>query len=368
MIREVSRKQLSEQFAAGPSVFLLAPNYEERSIGSSLLLQELLQIHASADVGVHWVTIQTRSSRDLLDTIKSENLSRARSLVTSDRARKSTLWMGEVGAIETIIAETTALCREVSDDTVDLYLDISGMPRSYVSQIFSHYTNGWSGSGRRTTRRMANLYLMYTPARSYAPTVGIDSLGSVKGSASKRHFLQMVETLSDIDLVLFASGNQHDAAQTHDVLRSLSATINIRETIFAFMNIENLLYSYRHISESSWLFQQSYSESKVVSYVFDYVDAARHLEENLAHVLTAHLSMDQKSGVLPGYFIAPFGPKPLGVLAEIAVAHYKREIEEKTSFVPQADILHIGGFQYTSLYSMGRMPTKVYKLELPLQL
>jgi len=104
------------------------------------------------------------------------------------------------------------------------------------------------------------------------------------------------------------------------------------------------------------LLAQAHEKGDHVEFTFSPADASRRLD-----IIAEDALRKQLQGERHPFIVAPFGPKPLTIAAYFAVARFCRQGQESHSR-PVADIALMSGFQYMSVYSMGKGDISVYAI------
>lgn len=372
MIKPLSEVELKESISdeSVSHVFVIAPNYEERSVGASELLDRLLidnQMHAN--VGVFQITLQSPRSMDVLDRIKAVNRNYSKDLLgnrvnfVSERVRKP---MPEQTSIP-LMTKIRKLC-EATGRHVRLYLDVSAIPRTVLLKILDTFLGDWKFPdgvmvGRHSV--IESIAFIYTPALSYPRTHDADVLGAVRGRYTQSPLHEMVSSdKGRVDVSLCLSGTPHEVAQT---LATLPITggpsdgVILRPLVYITQN--NFDLSYKKFGSNLWAIRELRDRSVSLAYTFGISHVAETLDSHAQQAAMAHIDRlnrdpDDKSLFL----IGGFGPKPVGLCAYLAKKRYDAILSQR-GIMDQSDVLVMDGSQYTSIYSVGKGIAQMYVID-----
>ncbi|MEU2030768.1 hypothetical protein [Nocardia amamiensis] len=368
IITSASEAELAESFARPDigHVFVIAPNYEERSLGATELLDRCLPKSSEQRVGVFQITLQSTRPRDVLDRIKSSNRRYSEQQLrsrTNFMAEPATIPMGQASFVP-MMAKIRRLCRD-SGDQVRLYIDISALPRTILLGMLDDLLGAWSptigGVAVGRTSRITSIFFIYTPARRYPPKHSDDTLGVIRGRYSHAPLHELLsEQVSRVELCLFLAGNSHDAAQTLGALPQRGGPADgVGLHAFMYFSPDNALLSYSKFGDNLWSIRELRARSVQLTYTFGITHTADLLGRYAQNAAHDHLQRDDENA---WFLIGGFGPKPVGLCSYLAKKRYD-SIVGKSGILNQSDVLVVDGSQYTSLYSIDSGPARVYHID-----
>lgn len=355
MIRKISSKEINSK---ENNVFIISPNFEERSIGG---FEDLLKDNVLNDTsGVFVITLQAPKPKEILDEIKLANTLRVLEKLESYKIKSISVEITYpvihyLDFFHEIIKFSKSLASEIN-----LYVDISSLPRNIIFRFFDHlFKNRFDGKIVVDGLTIKSLNFLYTPSESYPQTVNIDLLGSIIGMYTEAPFHKLIREYNTVDLFLFLSGNSHDAAQTYSLTSENNVASNIVRHIFIYLDENNLLYSYKKIAENIGVMNRSRERGDSKNYLFSYEHIGNTLYDKIQELVRRH--RPQKSMVVLG----AFGPKPVSLCSYLAKVRYEYLMSNsKKSSI--ADVLTDDSAQYTSIYSHGRKQSQIYNIQFEL--
>lgn len=346
-------------------VLIAAPNYEERSLGSTALFARLSENVPSAQVSALVFKFSSGLGPVLLDAVKEANSLRGIATLQSAGIERILLhpvrWPLNQESVQPLVSEVLSLCRDTAP-CIDLFIDISALPRNLLLGLVESLLRDWSDSGVRTGSgsRIASVSIVYTPAKSYPQRYSDDLLGTIRGKyTSKRLDEFLHHTDNQIDLVLSLSGTGHDAAQ---VLGSMpifgGANVQIRP--FMFMSDDNIIESFGKFALNAWSIRQLRAVESRPNYLFGIEALSRHLTRDAITTAEKHAL---KGGDSWHYLLAGFGPKPIGFSCYLAKRVYDVRMRALRSW-GTSDVLLTSGAQYSTIYSIGARNTRIWRLDI----
>lgn len=364
MIREINDLALSELLSDErfSNVFIVAPNFEERSIGA---IEKIVSLSRGtrSNISVLLTTLQAVKPREILDEIKENNARRAKKMLEE---------AGIPTVVESLIYPDTpdpdAYFRRLIEsmvrktEMIRLFIDISSLPRRiifrFIDFILDRDVNGARPKIRVDRLDIDSINFMYTPAESYPSGTDADLLGSIRGLYSGKSLHRLVESASVSDVGVLLAGNSHDAAQCYDDLTEVGITARINSHAFVYLNQENLLLSYRKLALNIGVVNRIFSRRGDLIYFFSIEQLGRLFLKLVRESILKHKQF--RSSV---FLTAPFGPKPVSMISYFVKKKYDRSLD-RIEGKRTSDILVISGGQYTSIYSYGRRATKTYSISL----
>lgn len=351
-------------------VFVIAPNFEERSMGSAELIESVLNEAINPDaVAIFQITLQSKRPLDLLDQIKSKNRDRSQELLgrlSKFEHRIIEYPMGSEASVP-MIKRIRSLCADTGR-RVKLFLDISALPRTVLFEVIEALIRDWKpNSGVRVARDcvVQSIAFMYTPAREYAPGHDSDLLGPVVGRYTRDPLHALVDNRRDrVDLSLSLAGTAHEVAFTVGTLPSSGGPADgFVVKPFMYFGRQNFRHSYEKFGQHLWSIRQMKGRFEPLAYTFSIGHMASLLEEHAVSAAAHHLARLRSNGNDRSFFIVGgFGPKPIGLCAFLAKKRYDSIVGSHGLF-DQSDVLVMQGSQYTSMYSIGAEATEIYEID-----
>ncbi|CPZ33672.1 hypothetical protein [Mycobacteroides abscessus] len=351
-------------------VFVIAPNFEERSLGATELLENALDNVQNRDsVAIFQITLQSKRPTDILDRIKSVNRDLSCDTLAARaqfESRVIELPMGSESSVP-MITRIRRLC-ENSGRRVKLYLDISALPRTVLFEIIEALLRDWDPStGVRVAREcfVVSIGFLYTPARSYAAGHDADVLGTIVGRYTRDPLHALVDNHRDrVDISLSLAGTAHEVAQTVGTLpASGGPSDGLVLRPFMYFSRSNYKLSHDKFGDHLWAIRQLKNRFEPLAYTFSIPHMASLLAEHASTAARDHLVRLRNNPADRSFFIiGGFGPKPIGLCAYLAKKRYD-SIVAAQGLSDQSDVLVMQGSQYTSIYSVGAEDTQVYEID-----
>lgn len=338
------------------NVFVFSPNFEERSIGGFIdLLDEEIFTNQS---GVISITLQARKPKEILDEIKTENSDFINKILAEKKIKNKRLEIKyPILEYKNFTFEIIDFCKSVSNN-INLFLDITSMPRNIIFRFFDILFNSIKGDKIVLEKLTINsLNFIYTPAKSYPNNVNIELLGKIIGIYSERSFHRLLIEYGMVELIIFLSGNSHDAAQTYSLTNENKIASNIDKHIMIYLNEDNLRFSYNKIAENIGVISQSLLSNDKMDYIFNYEHMAISLYNKIQLIYERHKQMDSLLA------IGAFGPKPVSLCSYLAKVRYEH-VMKKSSFIYKGEVLTTDFSQYTSIYSHGREKSTIFNIDI----
>lgn len=367
MLRQLTQQQLVEHLAATScgAVFFLAPNYEERSIGSAVALVELSKEIPARRLASMVLKFQSGLKPVILDRIKNDNNQRAIRYLESrgvSIAHEGVTWPFTQEHFQPILRRLLDLCGTTGPES-ELFLDISALPRSLLlgllDSLMSMQRKGRIRVGQSSY--IVAVHLIYTPAERYPVGHANDLPGAVYG---RYHQQRLDEFLArpdaQTDLVLSLAGTAHDAAQ---VVSSVPAvgSVDLTTVAFHFFSHENAAHSFEKIALNAWTLRQLSAMSADIRYFFGVEHTADSIADLAARAAIKHLESGEPNSSL---VLAGFGPKIVGIACYLGKRVYDQIMVEHDGW-SKSDVLLAGSDQYTTIYSIGRREPVYFRIDLP---
>jgi hypothetical protein len=218
-----------------------------------------------------------------------------------------------------------------------LLIDISCMPRAIILALGETL----SGLYERTPHFPA--FIMYSTPQRYPVSRYAAEVGRLKAVKAGRALAEIVEDSNRVDAVIFLGRQGFDAKQFIDSLprgRRINAHL--------FFNRDNPLHSL----EVSRANQVVLNDETVTTRTYLTMESAHEKLMEWARTVP----VDQ-AGL---YLVAPFGPKPLAFSSALALGAIGRRGQNAN--VVRADVVVLGGHQYSTPYSLGLRQVCLYKM------
>lgn len=337
------------------NVFIFAPNFEERSMGGVMDLME--QNLLVKNCGILSITLQARKPKEILDAIKSENTNILKSGIKKlDIAFQDFEIKYPILEYNGFFFEILEFCRLVSK-SINLYIDISSLPRSIIFRFFDFlFKRHYKGKIEFDNLTFESLNFIYTPALKYPGSVNIDILGKIVGMYTELPFHRIVKEYDLIDLILFTAGNSHDAAQVYSLTNENNKS-SIERHLMVYLDQNNLHLSFSKMTENIGVLNRSRLSRDNLNYVFNYEHVGLIMINKVKKIVQRHKGSDSFLA------IGAFGPKPVSLCSYLTKVHYEFLLET-TENNSVADVLTHDSAQYTSIYSIGRKPSKVFNIDI----
>lgn len=338
---------------ADNKLFLIFPNFEERSVASARLLSSSSnKMLKTSSVMVYW--LQGDHPAEMLDHVKEENVHRVRRLLEHKVAffRETQLSYPQWSRRKFEDAVKAHIATMVGE--LEIIMDISCVPRSLLSQLlevlFPLYRK-WPFKIAGVSIKGMRFY--YTWAADYPRSVGPELLGDLTGYRGDRSLLQFVEGKDSVRMVLTCAGTGHDALQASSVAAHLSRASTVKMNAFMFMNHRAVARSYEHMTRNQGLIGALSRRGESFRTFFS-VDQFSDILENIVN----ELRYEHRDGNC-SLVLGPFGPKIFGVCALLAARNYLRQ-SIKYRYANSVDIFDLNGHQYLTTYSIGAGITDCY--------
>lgn len=334
-----------------PIFCFLAPNFEERSLGSALQLSKLENSDANNKILALIVTLQREQPPEILDAIKSSNRDRCQRLLESSQIDYEKILVHYPStSYKPLFSKVIELMVSLGDK-IDLAIDISALPRNLLFMLLEYLFPPDKPSPQHLyNTKVHKIYFLYTWACRYPIGFAPELLGGIKGYLSGEPLHRIVDKNNGANLVVVGSGGGHDAIQTLNICRNSPYADKIVRRILFYIHRDRVAQSYVQFSGQQALFIQSEEHNNSIGYVFSPVHAYTEFLASMPD--SGHEDNRYKS-----FIIAPFGPKPLALFAYFALREYK-----SSGGMGHSDILDHDEAQYLSVYSIGSCKMSVYSL------
>lgn len=360
MLEQLQKQEFVDSIlSAGRNLlFLVSPNFEDRSTRTTDWLAPELAKYPDRHSKIFFnvVSLQGAHPPEMLDVIKSENVSQVlTTLVKHSIPHKHQVLTHPIPDPRSFYSDVEGHLREMGQP-IDLIIDISCFPRRILFHLlnFLFSISPTSGLG---APKLENIYFLYTWADRYPTGLAPEFVGEIKSYLSGKSFREMLLNTDEAHVCIFTSGTSYDANLAYEQTLS-GVNANISRTIFVLMQKTNVLQSLKHVYAHHFLITEARSTKKDgIEFVFSPVDAAFRLQKTVEGLVDRHVTQQRSL-----FAVAPFGPKPLGLVAYLAVAHYQTLLAMKNSHEPKGDIIYMSGAQYMSVYSIGWRETSIYKI------
>lgn len=364
ILGEIDVRAVEELVAEGgaPVLFVVAPNFEDRSVYSAEWMSPHVADSSRFAVQVLW--LQTPGVDDIFDQIKADNRD-AVSTIFRRLKEKNRLEVTRIDLPAAGVNTPLARCRSLADGLgggVTLVLDISSLPRTLVRHLLDGFIRERSEASG--LQRYARIICLYTSAGDYPVGADSDMIGGVIGYFTKKNIHSLISDAGVLDAAVSLAGTGHDSAQTLDALweHGLPARTSISGLVL--LNRENFVYSYKRLAHTAWVLNRARQYDTEVIYSFEIADVVRHVFERTDLAVRSHREYLLSGGEgMPTFLIGGFGPKPIGLAALLAGMRYRR-LMESLNLVATVDVLQVRGWQYTTRYSHGSGSLKAFEIAL----
>jgi hypothetical protein len=330
------------------ALFIFFPNFEERSVRGAQLITQHPKIKKRSSAMVFW--FQRSRPPEVLDTVKSENKERVIKLCRPQWTDVSGQELAYPDASYKFFQSAVRSKLASMAPVADIVVDISATPRNMLFQLFEFLfpSNRWPVKVEGTTLR--SVYFLYSWAQDYPSSLAPESLGDFKGYNSHKPLSEILREGKNVQLVVCGAGTGHDALQALTVVEHAIPNAKLESDVFMLLNRNNVIRSYEQMARHQALLIHLHGRGSSFRVAF----SIEHLASEFMNI-AANAARKHKKG--RGLLVlGPFGPKPLGLCAYFAAREYKRQ---STNF---AEILHLSGDQYLTLYSLGVGETELYEM------
>lgn len=363
ILRELSIDDLGHQLASGssPSVYMVAPNFEDRSVAAAKWIQELLSPGELNAMQILW--LQTPGVDDVFDRIKADNRDdlAGRFAFLGHNLKVSRLDLPN-GDTEALLRNNAELAKRVGGNAT-LVLDISSLPRNVVRRLLGGIVRAHYRYGQRA-KPFGRVVFLYTAAASYPPGADADMIGGVVGYFTGESIHDLISRAGILDATVSLAGTSHDAAQTLDALWNHGLTAHSTISATVLLNRENFVYSYQRLAHGTWAVKEAAAKNTELVYAFELGDAIRDMFERTDSAIARHRAYRDHGGLgQPTFLLGGFGPKPIGLAALLAQMRYENTMATG-GYETTSDVLKITGWQYTTRYSHGEGVIKAFEVDL----
>jgi hypothetical protein len=350
----LSRVNISDQQSANiKNIFMVCPNFEERSIG---FLDSLDSLDTS-NFFFFITKLKGANAQDMLDEIKDENTKEAIDRLKANKINYE--YQKFQYPLKDLKQYINAILKYIKSITLDcnLYIDISSMPRNLIFRfldfIFAHIHQNYIKIDQLIIR---SVYICYTPAIDYPVTDNIDQIGGIKGIYTNQPFHSLIRDCDKVDLFMFTAGNTYDASQTYSQSDEDGVNSSISRHVLVFLNKDNLFHSYKKIGQNIRLISMAMDNRDKMTYFYSIEQISNILCEEVKHIFIDNQRFE-KSFLAVG----AFGTKTICLCSYLAKKKFEILAQNNTNH--QSDILTNDIGQYVSIYSIGKKNSEYYKIE-----
>lgn len=337
-------------------VFVVAPNFEDRSVHSAdwLAAQEV-----AGRLAMQVLWFQTPGVDDIFDRIKADNRDRVLAQFKHlDSCLAATRVDLPATDVNIVLGRLRRLANEVGGRAT-LVLDISSIPRAVVRLLIDALSRVNGGVPERPFDR---ILCLYSAASEYPQGVDSDMIGGVLGYFTDRSIYDLISTAGILEAVVSLAGTSHDSAQTLDALWEHGLRARTSISAIAYMNRSNMVYSYERLARAAWVLNKAKINDTEMIYAFELGDAVRHIFERTDRALEHHMDYRRAGGEgIPTYLVGGFGPKPIGLAALLASMRYEH-VMSRQKLPATSDVLQVRGSQYTTRYSHGVSELRCFEI------
>jgi hypothetical protein len=327
------------------TLLVTSPNYEERSLALPAFILNSIKSKQINEQNFVFKFLTLQGSRyqavGILDELKQFNIDKAK----KDFANFNVQWKiidypdgYNQGTISDLLKEWA---QQLNGVKANIIVDISGLPRSIIidlSRAIDELPDIYK-------TKIQNIFVIYTSAKTYPQLRYPQDIGSIRAHFSKRPIQDMIHgRCSRVETTIFPGIQGFEAKLLIDELHNTEGSRHI----LVFASGRDFMTSMIIMRANQLALQQA----KDIEYYFSIPDGVRKMEESISSQIQTVLQR-----VVPGTFflIAPFGPKPF------AWVSYSMSKKIKTLTSADAEIALLSGFQYTSVYSLGKGHMSIFQ-------
>lgn len=350
MFEEISETKVSEMLKNENNFVIMLVNYEERSLAF------LKKLRKAAPERLFLSVIELYPggySIETLEALKKKHLAAAKTLWEPFRKSfcrnkyprpnkmkfreelgKQLSAFAEAAGSFNVIIDLSCLPKKIMYDAIDCIYTFSHNNPSYIKNVFANYTS---------PKKYPNL--------GFEQTIGVPH-ADMEGVSLADFLEKSLQQGRDIKAIFIPGFEPSPIITTFDLLESYQFS---KMYVLLFFDGSNLWRGLRVMRVNQLFFHKTSQQSDkcYVDYCFSYLQGMNHIVEK------AQRFMQENSSTI---IFAPFGPKPFTLACFLTC----KALKTKGIF---ADIVHISGLQYTSVYSIGesqfitiQLPSNVSKL------
>lgn len=225
---------------------------------------------------------------------------------------------------------------------VSIVLDISCFPKTVLWRILEVL----SSLADKPESPIVSFWGVYTWAKRYSEEIGaVGELRCHYAGNIEEYFSRIAS--SDEFLIVLPSHHGFEGKAAYEMLAGRPTT----RYVFFMLNREDPLRSLKTLYSNQALLDSTEQHDTRIKYFYTLVDGMREVES------VVHSQLTEDSSQL--FLFAPFGPKPLSMYCFLVANRLRKN---KT----QADMISLGSYQYTSVYSYGVLYQS--SVEIPLRI
>ena len=346
MIREIDYETFNLRLkqSYNPILVILNLNYEDRTLAC---LQKLISNIQKRQIIFIIIELRTSWHVDILEERIELNRKIAKEIFDQYKIDNWNIWnieypLKDLGIIQTLLESSLRFI----PSPIDLLLDISCMPRELILAILDNVIKI-----NKSYKIFNSILAIYVWAKRYPCISYPQAIGLPRGYINRGIDLGDIlrqRKVENIILVIFPGSQGFEGKQVYDAF----AEFRGERYVLFFVNRNDPWSSLPTHWANQSLVQASQRDDTFIEYYFTISDGMRHLKNILQKA-------KEKS---EGFFIAPFGPKPLTIGSFLIIREFLN-LKKETSI---ADIILLSSFQYTSTYSIGVSETSIFEINITL--
>jgi hypothetical protein len=341
-MRSRALTELPSLIGESESIFIVAPNYEPRSVlGMPDLISVLKSLNGKVRGNV-W-TLQADQNRvEPLEYLKKMNVGEVWKLLGGApgiTAKQETIPYPE-GGVESYIVSVLGAATQPWSEEACLIIDISTFPRKMIVAILK------AAFGLIRGARIGRLFLLYAWAQGYPRAPYAAEEGGLKIMETGRRLNDEIRAGTNVYCTIFCGRQGFDAKQLMEALPP-----NAETQIYVLINRLDLTSSLHMLRSNSTVI--SSGGSRTINF---------YLSMQSAHEMMMERANRYQPGAHDLFLVAPFGPKPLTVATFCSLERIRSKMQHNIEC--EVGTVALTGHQYNTTYSLGFSRWEVFELDI----
>jgi hypothetical protein len=345
MFLELNEKELIPILKKNHNIIITLINYEERS---KALLEKLATESVVDRAQISLCLLELTSSTYKIDVLGAlKRIHRDQVNKAGFQCSPTSLEYPGLANFRQLELKVKTLINNCKKDRFNIVIDITCLPKALMYALFELiYSDTFTNE---LAERLDKIIVIYTTSGSYPSSRYAQVVGTPVGYFRNEGLASLLNGKDKVEAVIFPGFEGFDSAAVFEALTRNCTRLKTR--LVFFIDGHNFVKVQRSMIANQLLIHlASQRRDSYIDYCFSFFDGM----EMIISVADDFARQSTSSGEKL-FLIAPFGPKPLTLASWIA---YKR----LNLFGVNAEIAHVSGFQYTSVYSIGKGNVLAFQL------
>jgi len=337
MFLELSERELIHTLTNNHNLVITLVNYEERSVA---LLERLAKESIIDQNQVSLCLLELTSATYKIDVLGAlKRIHRDQVNRAGFQCVPAPLEYPGSSGLDPLRSKVKTLIESCEKDRFNIVVDISCLPKTLMYTLFDtiYSETLW----KELAGRIENIIVIYTTAGSYPSSRYAQVVGTPIGYFHDEELAKVVYGKDKVEAVIFPGFEGFDSAAVYEALTR--SGVRTKTRLIFFIDGYNFTKVQRAMIANQLLIHlASQRRDTFIDYCFSFFDGMEMINNIADDFVRQTAASGEKL-----FLVVPFGPKPLTLASWIA---YKR----LTLSGVGAEMAHVSGFQYTSVYSIGK--------------